>query len=106
MTTLLDRLIRAKLGLIAVVLTFTGIAIVGVVDSQPTTVQGWLPAELLKDLGVGIFTTGLLGVLLQYFTDKDTEARATERFDRVLEHRAASIRDAVYQGFAFDPAEL
>ena len=106
MHDLLDRLIRAKLGLIGVGLTFTGIAVVAIIHSLPVNAQNSLPAELIKDLGVGTFTAGLLGVLLQYFTDKDTEARATKRFDRVLESRAATIRDTVYQGFAFDPAEL
>ncbi len=41
----------------------------------------WLANWPIIDIGSAIFTTGLLGVALQYFDAQDSEARATQRLE-------------------------
>src|SRR5664279_2987800 len=53
-----------------------------------------------------MFTTGLLGVALQYLDGQDSEVRDTERLKRVLADSAPAMRDAVISGFAFEPADV
>jgi hypothetical protein len=64
---------------------------------------GFLP---LTDLGSALFTTGVIGVALQYLDARDAEERATARLQRVLIDSAPAIRDAVIDGFAFSPEAL
>lgn len=60
----------------------------------------------MTDIGSGMFTTGLLGVAWQYIDGNDSEARDTARLKRVLADSAPAMRDAVINGFAFDPDDL
>jgi hypothetical protein len=53
-----------------------------------------------------MFTTGRLGVALQYLDAQDSEVRDTERLKRVLADSAPAMRDAVIDGFAFKPDDL
>ena len=70
--------------------------------------RGWqgLVNWPLADIGSAMFTTGLLGVALQYLEKQDGEVRDTERLKRVLADSTPAMRDAVIQGFAFEPDDL
>lgn len=103
----LQRLYRTKLVLLAVLLIALGLALLFLghwLPKQPG--WQWIAGWPITDIGSGLFTTGLLSVALQYFDGQDSEARATERLERVLSAAAPAMRDAVIDGFAFEPADL
>lgn len=103
----LQRLYRTKLALLATLLLFCGLALL-VLGHWALREQGWhwLANWPIVDIGSALFTTGLLGVALQYFDAQDSEARATQRLERVLAAAAPAMRDAVIDGFAFEPDDL
>ncbi len=103
----LQRLYRTKLVLLATLLLSTGLALL-IFAHWIDHLAGWrwLSNWPLTDIGSGLFTTGLLGVALQYFDGQDGETRATERLQRVISAAAPAMRDAVIDGFAFEPSEL
>lgn len=103
----LHRLYRAKLAILAGLLLSIGLAFLIFghwVMSEPawTWVRNWP----LIDIGSGMFTTGLLGVAWQYLDGEDSDARDTERLKRVLADTTPAMRDAVINGFAFQPDDL
>lgn len=103
----LHRLYHAKLALLATVLLFVGLGLL-IFGHWIQHVAGWawLGNWPIIDIGSGMFTTGLLGVALQYLDGQDSEARDTERLKRVLTDSAPAIRDAVISGFAFEPNDI
>src|SRR5580765_1600597 len=103
----LHRLYRTKLALLAVLLLFLGLALL--IFGHWITNQAswhWLTNWPIIDIGSGMFTTGLLGVALQYVDGRDSELRDTERLKRVLAEATPAMRDAVINGFAFEPDDL
>jgi hypothetical protein len=103
----LQRLYRTKLALLATLLTVGGLALLIFahwITTQPAL--HWLTNWPLLDIGSGLFTTGLLGVALQYFDGQDSEERATQRLERVINGATPAMRDAVISGFAFQPEDL
>lgn len=103
----LDRLYRTKLALLATLLAFSGLTLLALGHwTQGAPGWQWLANWPIIDIGSGLFTTGLLGVALQYFDAQDSEVRATQRLERVLAAAAPAMRDAVIAGFAFQPDDL
>jgi hypothetical protein len=103
----LHRLYRAKLTVLALGLFFVGLGLLVFghwIQSEPD--WHWLHNWPLIDIGSGMFTTGLLGVALQYIDGADSEARDTARLKRVLTDSTPAMRDAVIAGFAFEPEDL
>jgi hypothetical protein len=103
----LHRLYRTKLALLAAILLFLGLALLIFGHMVQSSLSWhWLANWPIIDIGSGMFTTGLLGVALQYLDGSDSEVRDTERLKRVLADSAPAMRDAVIDGFAFDPEDL
>ncbi|PZR99101.1 MAG: hypothetical protein DLM67_04530 [Candidatus Nephthysia bennettiae] len=103
----LQRLYRTKLALLASLLLFTGLGLLIFAHwVQHAAGWQWLANWPISDIGSGLFTTGLLGVALQYFDGQDSEVRATQRLERVLAAATPAMRDAVIDGFAFQPDDL
>jgi hypothetical protein len=104
----LQRLYRTKLALLATLLLFVGLGLLIFAHwAQHAAGWHWLTNWPIQDIGSGLFTTGLLGVALQYFDGRDSEVRATERLERVLAAAATpAMRDAVIDSFAFEPDDL
>jgi hypothetical protein len=103
----LQRLYRTKLALLATLLLFVGLGLLIFARwVQHATGWHWLTNWPIQDVGSGLFTTGLLGVALQYFDGQDSEVRATQRLERVLAAATPAMRDAVIDGFAFKPDDL
>jgi hypothetical protein len=103
----LHRLYQAKLTVLAFLLFFVGLGLLIFghwIQSEPA--WGALRNWPIIDIGSGMFTTGLLGVGLQYLDGEDSEVRETERLKRVLADTAPAMRDAVIDGFAFEPDDL
>jgi hypothetical protein len=103
----LHSLYKTKLTLLATVLLFVGLGLL-IFGHWVVHASGWqwLANWPVLDIGSGMFTTGLLGVGLQYLDGEDSEARATARLERVLAASTPAMRDAVIAGFAFEPADL
>ena len=103
----LNRLYQTKLALLALIFTFLGIVLLALANLPQVTNAlpslRWLP---LSDLGSALFTTGLVVIAFEYVDGKDSEARAEERLRAVLSDQAPAMRDAVIQGFAFQPEDL
>lgn len=103
----LQRLYRTKLVLLATLLLFTGLSLLILAHwLAHSSGRQWLANLPVSDIGSGLFTTGLLSVALQYFDGQDSEVRATERLEHVLTAAAPAMRDAVIDGFAFEPEDL
>jgi hypothetical protein len=103
----LQRLYRTKLALLATLLLCSGLGLLIFahwIEHVPS--WHWLSNWPLLDIGSGLFTTGLLGVALQYFDGQDSEERAAQRLAGVLSAAAPAMRDAVINGFAFEPEDL
>jgi hypothetical protein len=103
----LHRLYRTKLALLATLLLFVGLGLL-IFGHWVQHAAGWqwLTNWPIIDIGSGLFTTGLLGVALQYLDGQDSEVRDTQRLERVLAASAPAMRDAVIEGFAFEPDDL
>lgn len=103
----LQRLYRTKLVLLAILLVGSGFALL-ILGNQAEHDPRWQWLRLwpITDIGTALFTTGLLGVALQYFDGQDSEVRATQRLERVINAATPAMRDAVIAGFAFEPSDL
>lgn len=103
----LHRLYRTKLLLLATMLLFVGLGLLIFGHwVQDAWSWQWLRNWPIIDIGSAMFTTGLLGVAWQYVDGRDSEARDTERLQRVLTDSAPAMRDAVIRGFAFEPDDI
>jgi hypothetical protein len=107
MQDLLHRLYKAKLTILAVVLTVVGLGLLFLAHwaaGQPN----WSGLRNLpvSDIGTGLFTTGLLAVAWQYFAGEVADAHTMQLFRAVLKSEAPDIRDAVIDGFAFNAEDL
>ncbi|MEY9838598.1 hypothetical protein [Streptacidiphilus sp. EB103A] len=107
MQDLLHRLYKAKLTILAMLLTVVGLGLLFLAHwaaGQPN----WSGLHNLpvSDIGSGLFTTGLLAVAWQYFTGEVADARTVRLFHRVVKEEVPSIRDAVIDGFAFNAEDL
>ncbi len=63
----------------------------------------WLPAG---EVGAVLLTSGLFGIVWDYFDGRDREQREDERIRRLLIESAPAMRDAVVAGFAVSPEDL
>lgn len=103
----LQRLYRTKLVLLATLLIFAGLILLVLGHLAKSSARwSWVSDWPVLDIGSGLFTTGLLGVALQYFDGQDSETRATQRLERVIDSATPAMRDAVIKGFAFKPEDL
>ncbi|MGX7681584.1 hypothetical protein ACSMXN_22090 [Jatrophihabitans sp. DSM 45814] len=103
----LHRLYQTKLALLATTLFFVGLALL-ILGHWLPHLNGWAWSGNwpIVDIGSAMFTTGLLGVALQYIDGQDSEDRDTARLERVLGAAAPAMRDAVIAGFAFEPQDI
>ena len=103
MSDLPQRLYQTKLTLLAVLFVVAGIGLLVLAHDSHASLLRLLP---VSDIGSGLFTTGLIGVALQYLDARDADERASERLRRVLTDTAPQIRDSVIDAFAFSPEAL
>ncbi len=105
----LQRLYKTKLAFLAYVLAVVGLALLVFAHLAKTNQSsGWRLVSLFPvgDIGSALFTTGLVGVALQYLDAKDADQRANDRLRKILKEEAPAIRDAVVDGFAFSPESV
>jgi hypothetical protein len=107
MFDLLQRLYKAKLQLLAVVLTVVGLALLFLAQwADRTSAMGWLTVIPVKDIGSGLFTLGLISILLDYVVGQDNERRQIERMKSAFGELTTQMRDAVIAGFAVKSDDL
>src|SRR4051794_2901466 len=107
MQDLLHRLYKTKLTLLAVLLTVVGLGLLFSAHwpaGQPH--WSWLHNLPAADLGLALFTTGLVSIAWQYFAGEVADAHTMALFRRAITEKAPEIRDAVIQGFAFNAEDL
>src|SRR5437762_11623325 len=96
MSSPLQRLYRTKFALLAVVSTFVGVALIFLAHWARTSSNGaWLRDWPVNDIGLGLFTTGLFGVLFTYVGQRDAK-----------EDNLQQIRQVIVEDFAAKPAGL
>lgn len=103
----LQRIIKLQTIVAAVILAAVGVALMtfdGQVGTTPNL--AWLDLFPWSEVGGTLFVAAVLGLGIDYFTNKDKEAHDTERLRRVLNESAPAIRDAVIDGFAFGNEDL
>jgi hypothetical protein len=103
----LQRIIKLQTIIAAVILAAVGLALMIFevqIDAMPSLRGlGFFP---WSEIGGTLLVAAILGLGLDYFTNKDKEAHDTERLRRVLKESAPDIRDAVIDGFAFGDDDL
>lgn len=94
--------------LIALVVAGLGIALMVLSEhiGEMSSSWTWLTVFPLTEIGGLLFSTGLLGIGIDYLLRRSTEALESERLARVLTQHAPALRDAVIDGFAFEPADI
>lgn len=107
MQDLLHRLYKTRLTLLAVLLTVAGLGLLFLAHWAANEPHwSWLRNLPVSDIGSGLFTTGLLAVAWQYFTQQVADDHTMQLFRHVLKEEAPDIRDAVIQGLAVTPDDL
>jgi len=103
----LHRLYKTKLTLLATLLTAVGLLLLIVAHwAKGLSDWAWLNRLPVADIGSGLFTSGLIAIAWQYFTQRDADVRTMQLFRDVLDQEAPAIRNAVIDGFAFEADDL
>lgn len=102
-----QRLYRTKVTLLAVIFTVVGIAMV-LGGAWLETQQGWswLHVWPVRDIGLALFTTGLVVVAFTYVDGKDKEERDAERIGNAVVDKAPAIVQAVLDGLTASPDNM
>lgn len=103
----LQRIIKLQTIVAAIIVAAAGLALMvfdGQVNATPSL--HWLSFFPWSEVGGTLLVAAILGLGLDYFTNKDKETHDTERLRRVLAESAPAIRDAVIDGFAFGKEDL
>jgi hypothetical protein len=107
MTSLLHQLYQTKLRLAGLVSAVAGAGLLFVakaVETDPT--WSWLLGWPTSELGTTLLSAGIIAVIFEYYTRKESEALAAERFRKVIRQEAPAIRDAVLDSLAVSPETL
>jgi hypothetical protein len=84
-STPLLRLYRAKFALVAVVSSLVGIALITLAHWAAVDNGGaWLRTWPVNEVGLGLFTAGLFGVLFHYVGQRDAEEEQIQRIRHVI----------------------
>jgi hypothetical protein len=103
----LHRLYTTKLTLFAVIGMVLGVALLLLAHlANAAPAWHWLNSLPVTDIGSALFTSGLVVIFFEYIDRQDAEARALVQLRQVLTEAAPQIRDAVVDGFAFNPDSL
>ena len=92
----LQRLYRAKFVLVAVVRAFLGIALTVLAHWAAADPAGaWLRTWPVNEVGLGLFSTGLFGVLIHYVGQRDAEESHLQRLREVIADDLAARPDGL-----------
>jgi len=91
----LERIIKLRTIVAAIVLAVVGVGLMTLgkqIGSLPQL--SWLGFFPFSEVGGTLLVAAVLGLGIDYFTNKDKEARDTARLRRVLKESAPAMRDA------------
>jgi hypothetical protein len=92
----LQRVYRTKFALLAVVSTFLGITLIAVAHWAAVDPSGaWLRSWPVNEIGLGLFSTGLFGVLFHYVGRREAEEEQLGRIRHVIADDLAARRDGL-----------
>jgi hypothetical protein len=92
----LQRVYRAKFALIAVVSTFLGVALIVLAHWSAVDPSGaWLRTWPVNEVGLGLFSTGLFGVLFHYVGQRDVQEDQLQRLRQVIVEDLAAHPDGL-----------
>ncbi|NKY27765.1 hypothetical protein [Nocardia gamkensis] len=107
MNDVLNRLLRTKKLLAVVVLFVTGVGLMAVGKSLPAVRElGWLSWVPWSELGALLVGSGLLGVWLDAYFEREKQEADEARLRRLLIEQAPAMKEAVIKGFAFADDDL
>jgi hypothetical protein len=87
---------RTKFALVAVVSTFLGITLIALAHwAAVQRSAAWLRSWPVNEIGLGLFTTGLFGVLFQYVGQRDAAEEQIQRIREVISDDFASKPDGL-----------
>ena len=96
MSSPLQRVYRTKFALLATVSTFAGTALIALAHWAAVQASGaWLRSWPVNDIGLGLFITGLFGVLFHYVGQRDAEEEHLQRIRRVIVDDLAARPDGL-----------
>lgn len=102
-----QRLYKTKVTLLAVIFTVVGLALVlGAAWLAQRPGWEWIDHWPIRDIGLTLFTTGLVAVAFTYVDGKDQEAREAEQFGQAIENKAPVIVQAVLDGLTASSANM
>lgn len=102
MANLLHQLYKTKLRLAGVVTAVGGVGLLFVakyVSGIPTL--GWMAQWPISEVGAIVLSAGIFGIIFEYYTREESDARDNARFDAAIHRGAPAIRDAVLDSLAF-----
>lgn len=106
MQTLLARILRLKVLVLALALVLGGLALSLLSDSLASHRASHLIVALTQALSDVLVVTGGIGLAVDFFTARDREAADTARTRAVLKELTPEFTDAVVRGFAMHPEDL
>ena len=92
----LQRVYRTKFALLAVVSTFVGVTLIALAHWAAVNPSGaWLRSWPVNEIGLGLFSTGLFGVLFHYVGRRDAEEEQLGRIRHVIADDLAARPDGL-----------
>ncbi|GAA4969510.1 hypothetical protein GCM10023225_09720 [Kineococcus glutinatus] len=88
--------------MVCIVLGVGGVGLLLLARSAPT----WAALLPLSELGGVLFGAGVLGIGLDGYLKRENDELAERRLRQVLADNTPALRDAVIEGFAFQPDDL
>lgn len=103
------KLLRTRMALLGMVFAVSGIALIVLgnwLNSSELQAWSWLHTIPFSELGATLFGIGVVGIAYDYYTRRDEEENAVRRLRETFKQEAPAMRDAVIEGFAFQPEDL
>lgn len=100
---------RTKITLVGLLFTISGVILIALahwLSTTPLSAWAWLRAIPFSELGASLFGIGVVGTAYDYYLRVDDEENAVQRLRDTLKAEAPTLRDAVIEGFAIQPADL
>jgi hypothetical protein len=100
MPSLLQRLYRTKLALIATLSTTAGLGLLGAMQWSS---WAWLENPLVGAIGSTFFGTGMISIILEAFISREADQLSEARIRKVIRAESSTLRDSVLDGLATQP---
>jgi hypothetical protein len=109
MSNLPRELYRTKMTVLGLIFSISGVALIVLgnwLTHSNLHAWTWLHDIPFSELGATLFGIGVVSTAYDYYTAKDEAENAIHRLRQTLKQEAPVMRDAVIEGFAFEPEDL